>query len=466
MATYSLEDLLARVPPNSLKDVTVHANGNGASLVTSNGNLDPTDHLRQLLLAALSAAPLAQCNEPEARMELGHLLDGLTQQPAYALSGAEQESLIDEVVKETFGYGPIDDLMHDQEISEILINGPRQVFIEKRGQLHPAGVHFRDDVQLMQFVGKMAVGTGRRLDKKSPMLDARLPDGSRLNVVLKPPALNGPLVSIRRFGTRPLTTDDLLANESITNEMLTFLTACVKCRMSIVISGGTGSGKTTLLNSLSRFIGSTERIVTIEDTAELELQQPHVAKMEAQPPNLNGDAEISMRDLVKNALRMRPDRIIIGECRGAEALEMLQAMNTGHEGSMTTIHANTAREAITRIELMISLAGIDIAPRALRKLITSSINIVIQVSRVAGGKRKIMSISEITGMEEDTVSMHDLFQYVQTGLNTTQAAEGYFKATGIRPQCLAKLTARGASLPMDLFMERRLQPGKAREAGR
>jgi pilus assembly protein CpaF len=248
--------------------------------------------------------------------------------------------------------------------------------------------------------------------------------------------------------------------------MLTFLTACVKCRISIVISGGTGSGKTTLLNSLSRFIGSTERIVTIEDTAELELQQPHVAKLESQPANLNGDAEVSMRDLVKNSLRMRPDRIIIGECRGAEALEMLQAMNTGHEGSMTTIHANSAREAITRVELMISLAGIDIAPRALRKLITSSISLVVQVSRMTGGKRKIVSISEITGMEEDVVSMHDLFQYVQTGLNSNQTAEGYYKATGNRPQCLAKLTARGASLPMDLFMERRLQTSKSREAVR
>jgi pilus assembly protein CpaF len=457
LATFSPEETSNRIPTPH-PDVGGHANGSG--------HADPERHLHQVLLTALTTGPLARCGQPEARMELGRLLDELTQQPAYALEGTVQESLIDAVVKEFYGYGPIDDLMHDHEISEILVNGPRQVFFEKRGQLYTASVHFRDETQLMEFVVKMAQGTGRRLDKKSPMLDARLPDGSRLNVVLKPPALNGPLVSIRRFGIRPLTADDLLANESITNEMLTFLIACVKCRMSIVISGGTGSGKTTLLNSLSRYIGSTERIVTIEDTAELELQQPHVAKLESQPANLNGDAEVSMRDLVKNSLRMRPDRIIIGECRGAEALEMLQAMNTGHEGSMTTIHANSAREAVTRVELMISLAGIEIAPRALRKLITSSISLVVQVSRMTGGKRKIVSISEITGMEEETVSMHDIFQFVQTGLNSNQTAEGYFRATGIRPQCLAKLTARGANLPMDLFMERRLQSGKSQGAGR
>jgi pilus assembly protein CpaF len=306
----------------------------------------------------------------------------------------------------------------------------------------------------------MVASTGRRLDKQSPVLDTRLADGSRMNVVLRPPALNGPLVSIRRFGARPLTADDLLANGTLTKEMLAFLSACVKGRISIVISGGSGSGKTTLLNALSRSIANTERVVTVEDTAELELQQPHVAKLEALPGNANGEGAVSMRELVKNALRMRPDRILVGECRGAEALEMLQAMNTGHEGSLTTIHANSAREAVTRIELMIGLAGVEISARAVRKLITSSVNLVVQISRMADGKRKVVSISEITGMEEEVASMHELFEFVQTGIKNNQVVEGYFKATGNRPQCLNRLIARGANLPADLFAERRLSTAK------
>jgi pilus assembly protein CpaF len=309
----------------------------------------------------------------------------------------------------------------------------------------------------------MIAGSGRRLDKSSPMLDARLPDGSRLNVVLKPTALNGPAVSIRRFGTRPLTADDLLASEALSKEMLTFLAACVKSRLSVVISGGTGSGKTTLLNALSRYIANTERVVTIEDTAELQLQQPHVVKLESQQANLDNQSEVSIRDLVKNSLRMRPDRIVVGECRGAEVLDMLQAMNTGHEGSLTTIHANSPREAITRIELMISLSGLDISEEAVRKLFAASVRIVVQTARIAGGKRKVVSIAEVTGMEEDVVSMHELFQFVQTGVNNNQAVEGYFKATGIRPHCLAKLTAQGASLPVEMFVERRLHTQRGRE---
>jgi pilus assembly protein CpaF len=276
-----------------------------------------------------------------------------------------------------------------------------------------------------------------------------------MNVVLNPPALNGPLVAIRRFGVRPLTVDDLLATEALTREMLDFLAACVKARVNMIVSGGTGSGKTTLLNALSRFIPSTERVVTIEDTAELQLQQPHVAKMESQPADLDGEGEVTMRDLVRNSLRMRPDRIIVGECRGGEAFEMLQAMSTGHDGSMTTVHAGNPREAISRVELIVGLAGMDLPAWAIRKLIASCINLVIQVSRLPGGKRKITSITEVTGMEGDTIAMHEIFSYVQTGMNTALGAEGYLSATGIRPNLLHKLKVRGADLPPELFAERR-----------
>jgi pilus assembly protein CpaF len=364
------------------------------------------------------------------------------------------------------GYGPIGALLRDNEISEILINGPRQVFIERRGQLHATDVAFRDEEHLLRVIRQLIARSGRRLDKSSPLLDARLQDGSRLNAVLNPPALNGPLVSIRRFGVRPLTVDDMLANETVTREMLDFLSACVQGRINILISGGTGSGKTTLLNALSRFIPGSERLVTIEDTAELELQQPHVAKLEAQPADLAGEGEVTLRDLVRNALRMRPDRIIVGECRGAEAFEMLQAMSTGHEGGLTTIHASNAREALSRIELIVSLAGVEIPIMAIRKLIASSINIVIQVSRLAGGKRKIVSISEITGCEGDTIAMQEIFSFVQTGVMADLGAEGHFKATGIRPALLNKLKVRGVGMPYELFTERRLQPASSRGFGR
>jgi pilus assembly protein CpaF len=298
----------------------------------------------------------------------------------------------------------------------------------------------------------MLAASGRRLDEKARMVDARLPDGSRLNVVLTRPALNGPLVSVRRFGTRPLVAEDLLANESLTPEMLDFLAACVRSRINLVVSGGTGSGKTTLLNALSRFVPDSERVVTIEDTAELQLQQRHVAKMEAQAADLEDG--LSMRDLVKNSLRMRPDRVIVGECRGAEVLDMLQAMNTGHEGSMTTVHANDPREALARIELMAALAGADIPVWAVRRLVASSINLVVQVARLAGGSRKVVAISEITGMEGDVVSMQALFEYVQTGVDAGQAVVGHFRATGIRPWCLRKLLVRGANLTPQMFAER------------
>jgi pilus assembly protein CpaF len=414
------------------------------------------NRLHQQLLASLASGRSGRLNEQQMRVELTKLADELVNGSQDRFSSADQSKLIEELLNEVFGYGPIDILMRDHRISDILINGPRQVYKEVKGQLVPTDITFKDENHLVQVLQRMVASTGRRIDEKSPMVDARLPDGSRLNAVLKPPSLNGPLVSIRRFGVRPLAAEDLCANESLTEEMSTFLSACVKCRVNIVVSGGTGSGKTTLLNALSRFIPSTERVITIEDTAELELQQPHVAKMESQPGNLQGDGEVTVRELTRNALRMRPDRIIVGECRGAEALEMLQAMNTGHEGSLTTIHANSARESLSRIELMVGLGGIEIPILTIRKLIASSVQLIIQVSRLPGGSRKIVSISEITGIEGEVISMHDLFVYVQTGIDEKNVVQGYFKANGIRPQCFKKLNARGAALPLDLFSERRL----------
>jgi pilus assembly protein CpaF len=422
--------------------------------------------LHRWLLGAVGTVDPGRANESELRSRLRELVDERIQDDPSPPNPHQIEEVLNGVVDEVLGYGPIGSLLRENDVSEILINGPRQVFIERRGQLHKSDVVFRSEEHLQEVIGRMAILSGRRIDRWSPMLDARLPDGSRLNAVLSPPALNGPLVSIRRFGVRPLTIDDLLNFEAITKEMVDFLANCVKGRLNILVSGGTGSGKTTLLNALSRYIPHTERVVTIEDTAELELQQPHVAKMESQPADLEGRGEVSMRDLVRNSLRMRPDRIIVGECRGGEAVDMLQAMSTGHEGSMTTVHAGNPREAISRVELIVGLAGMNLPPWAVRKLIASCINLIVQVSRLPGGKRRLTSIAEITGMEGDTISMHDIFQFVQTGVHASTGAEGYFAATGIRPQFLNKLKTRGAEMPNEMFIERRLNAPSTRGTGR
>jgi pilus assembly protein CpaF len=464
MATFRAEDGPAGLPrPNGI-DVGLPASNAAAEPgeIILDGQADFKDALREQLLARVPPDWLERLSEPELRPELARLAKELAYQDPRALDYQEQEALIDQVLDEVLGYGPLGSLIRQADISEILINGPHQVYVERRGQLQASEATFRDEEHLLQVIRKLIARTGRRLDRKSPMVDARLQDGSRLNAVLKPPALNGPLVSIRRFGLRPLTSDDLLANESVAKEMLDFLAACVQARFSIIISGGTGSGKTTLLNALSRFVPGSERLVTIEDTAELELQQPHVAKMESQPPDQEGEGGVTMRDLVRNALRMRPDRIIVGECRGGEALEMMQAMNTGHEGSMTTVHANSTREALSRIELMVGLAGVEIPVEAIRKLIASSINLIVQVARLPGGKRKIVTISEIIGMEGDIVSMHDLFVFAQTGIDLNHGAEGYFRATGMRPALLNKLNVRGANVPLDWFIERPLLASRGR----
>jgi pilus assembly protein CpaF len=332
--------------------------------------------------------------------------------------------------------------------------------VERRGKLERWPIAFHDSQHLRHIVQRMAAHVGRRIDENSPMVDARLPDGSRLNAIIQPIALNGPLVSIRRFGSRPLMIDDLLAYNAITPEMLKFLRAAVVARVNIVVSGGTGSGKTTLLNALSAFIPPDERVATIEDAAELQLQQPHVVRMETRPPNVEGKGAITTRDLVRNALRMRPDRIIVGECRGDEALDMLQAMNTGHEGSLTTIHANTPRDALSRMEMMIGMTGFDIPIWVIRRQIASSINLIVQAQRLLGGLRKIVKISEVTGMEQDVVSMQDVFEFVQTGVDKNRVAQGFFRSTGIRPNCVTKLKTCGEELPLELFERRDLTATK------
>jgi pilus assembly protein CpaF len=467
MASSRPNDERAEVVRSSEITAARHVHAGAAAPVTIDASDSSAGLARVLLERLLSKIPrdrVDALSEVELRIELVRLAEELAPEDQSAQGYDRQEALVNQVVDEIRGYGPLGELMRETDVSEILINGPHQVFLERRGQLHPSGVTFRDEEHLLHVIQRMIAPSRRLLGPASPMADVRLPDGSRLNAVLKPPALNGPLVSIRRFGSRPLTVDDLLANESLATEMLEFLAAGVKTRLNMIISGGTGSGKTTLLNALSRYIPSSERVVTIEDTAELELQQPHVAKLESQPADLKGEGEVKLRDLVRNALRMRPDRIIVGECRGAEALDMLQAMNTGHEGSMTTVHANSTREALARIELMINLGGAEIATPVIRKLIQSSINLVVQIARLPGGKRRVTAISEIVGAESDTISMHDLFVFAQTGVDANNAPQGYFRATGIRPHCLNKLVLAGANVTPDVFSERRLQPPRSRGA--
>ncbi len=373
------------------------------------------------------------------------------------INRADRDRIIEEVVNEVLGLGPLEALMNDPSISDILINGPKTVYVERRGQLEPASAQFDDEDHLLEVVQRIASRVGRRIDESTPMVDARLADGSRVNAIIRPLALDGALVSIRRFSKQPMQAADLIARESATKEMLGFLAACIAARLNIIVSGGTGSGKTTLLNMLSGYIPDNERIVTIEDAAELQLQQPHVARMETRPANLEGKGEITTRDLVRNALRMRPDRIIIGECRGPEAFDMLQAMNTGHNGSLTTIHANDTRDAIARLEMLVGMAGMNVPLMFIHKQIASAIHIVVQAERLPGGGRKIIKISEVTGLEGENICMHDLFVYNQTGVDEDGQPIGNYEATGIVPVCLEKLHATGVDFPRNVFERRTLQ---------
>jgi pilus assembly protein CpaF len=412
--------------------------------------------LHQQLIASMDLAAIGSMTEDQLRAEVRQAAEEMTRQTSDLLNLSERERLVNEVIDETFGLGPLEPLMKDPLITDILINGPKVAYVEKRGRLEPASVVFNDDRHLIQIIQRIVGRIGRRVDETCPMVDARLPDGSRVNAIIPPLALDGALLSIRRFGAKPLLVSDLIGHKALTPEMVEFLSAAVSSRINIIISGGTGSGKTTLLNALSAFIPREERIATIEDAAELRLQQPHVVRMETRPANIEGTGEVTTRDLVRNALRMRPDRIIVGECRGAETLDMLQAMNTGHDGSMTTVHANDSRDAIGRLEMMVGMGGFDLPMWIIRRQISSSIQLVVQVARLQGGVRKIIKISEITGMEGDVMSMHDLFGFKQTGVDERRVAQGYFFCAGIRPQCLDRLEASGYGLSPSLFERRML----------
>jgi pilus assembly protein CpaF len=413
--------------------------------------------LHQQIISKLSPGVIRSMKEDDLKKEVRRQVEAICDERAELLNADERERLVTEILDETFGLGPLEQILRDEAISDILINGPKNIYIEKGGRLSKSPVVFVDEKHLLQVVQRIVGKVGRRIDETSPLVDARLPDGSRVNAAIAPIALDGSLVSIRRFGKKPLLAERLVEFQSITEEMLQFLTACVQARLNVIISGGTGSGKTTLLNALSRYIPGDERVATIEDAAELRLQQDHVVRMETRPANVEGNGEISTRDLVRNALRMRPDRIIVGECRGSEALDMLQAMNTGHDGSITTIHANTPRDALSRLEMMVGMAGFELPIWVIRKQVASAVQIIIQASRLIGGVRKITKISEVTGMEGDVVSLQDIFEFKQTGLDENRVAQGHFLANGIRPACLEKLEACGVPVPFELFERRKLQ---------
>jgi len=367
-----------------------------------------------------------------------------------SLNQRELEIFSEEIVDEMIGFGPIEPLLKDPTVNDILINTHKICYVERFGKLEPTRIHFKDEAHLIRIVNKIVAGIGRRVDESSPMVDARLPDGSRVNIAIRPISVDGPLVSIRKFSDKPISMDRLIEIGSIRPPMAEVLKTAVKGRVSLIISGGTGSGKTTLLNALSSFVPFDERLITIEDAAELQLQQPHVGRLETRPASAEGKGEIRQRELVKNALRMRPDRIIIGECRGEEAFDMLQAMNTGHEGSMTTIHANTPRDALKRLEQMVAMSGVPMSPGSIRSQIASALNVVVQLQRLPDGKRRVVSISEITGMEGDVIQMQEIFQYVKERADES-GIHGYYRATGIRPAFLQNLKAYGFDLPETYF---------------
>jgi len=393
-------------------------------------------------------------DEETLREQVKELVSQLADQENTLLNFNERQRLIGEVLDETFGLGPLEVILADPTISDILVNGPKQVYVERRGKLEITEVEFRDNAHLMHVIDKIVSAVGRRCDETCPLVDARLADGSRVNAVIPPLAIDGASMSIRRFGADPLTWDDYIRFKSVTPEMRDFLAAAVKAHLNVLVVGGTGSGKTTLLNNLSSFIPDTDRIVTIEDAAELQLRQPHVVRLETRPANIEGKGRITIRDLLINSLRMRPDRIVVGECRGPETLDMLQAMNTGHDGSLTTIHANSTRDAVARVETMVMMAGFELPIRAIRQQFASAIHILVQAQRLTGGARKLISVTEVSGMEGDIITMQDIFAFEQTGVTSNGRAKGQFISTGIRPTFLDRLKTSGCDLDPALFQRR------------
>jgi pilus assembly protein CpaF len=405
------------------------------------------------LLNRLNLERLTKVSRREAEPEIRSLINAMIEAEAHTtpLSSFERENLIIDVLNELFGLGPLEALLKDPNVSDILVNRHDQVYIERNGKLEETSIVFKDDRHLMQIIERIVSSVGRRIDESSPMVDARLQDGSRVNAIIPPLALDGPALSIRRFRTERLAAPDLVDRESLTQPMLDFLRGAVAARLNIVVSGGTGAGKTTLLNILSSFIADNERIVTIEDAAELKLRQRHIVRLETRPPNIEGKGAVRARDLVINALRMRPDRIVVGEVRAGESLDMLQAMNTGHDGSLTTIHANSARDALYRLDTMVAMANLNIPERAIRQQISSAVNLVVHVTRQSDGTRKVTAITEITGMEVDIISLQDIFLFEKGGLSSGGRVTGRFRATGIRPKCSDRMAASGIHLPADMF---------------
>jgi pilus assembly protein CpaF len=407
--------------------------------------------IHRRLIERLDLSNVDAIGRSQLRSEIGMILTDIINKENVPLSQSERERLIIDVQHETFGLGPLEPLLADPDISDILVNNSQNVYIERFGKLSKVDVLFRDDQHLMQIIDRIVSKVGRRIDESSPMVDARLPDGSRVNAIIPPLALDGPVLSIRRFGVDPLRMNDVLANNTLTPNIAQLLMGAVKARLNILISGGTGTGKTTMLNILSEYIPHDERIVTIEDSAELQLKQDHVVRLETRPANIEGAGIVTQRDLVRNALRMRPDRIILGEVRGGEALDMLQAMNTGHDGSLSTIHANTTRDAMSRLETMVLMAGMDLPERAIREQISSAIDLVIQLSRMADGTRKIVRLTEITGMEGNVIVMQDVFLFNKRGIDEDGKVIGEFMPTGVRPKFSEKLRVAGVDLPSGMF---------------
>jgi pilus assembly protein CpaF len=410
------------------------------------------------LMQVLDLKKVEELDPHALRRELAGLIKDIVRSEGVSLDADALETLVGSVQDEIVGLGPIEPLMADPHVTDILVNGPNVVYVEKEGHLHRTSVRFTGNDHLISIIERIVSRVGRRVDESSPMVDARLPDGSRVNAIIPPLAIDGPMLSIRRFGREAMGVDALIARGSLTRAMAELLDALVKTRMNFLISGGTGSGKTTLLNVMSGFISESERIITIEDAAELRLQQPHIVRLETRPPNIEGRGEINQRALVRNSLRMRPDRIIIGEVRGAEVLDMLQAMNTGHDGSMTTIHANSPRDALIRLENMVELTGLGLGLRPVRQQIVSALSVVIQVARLSDGRRRVMSIQEITGLQGETIEMQEIFVFRQEGIDPEGGVLGTFVPTGVRPRFMEKLKIRGLTVPNILFEEPVVQP--------
>jgi pilus assembly protein CpaF len=425
--------------------------GDAGAFATNELHTDLKVELHQRLLGLINLSALEKMSRAQIEEEVGDIVLEELDKQRHALNHVERKQLVDDVLDELLGLGPIEPLLKDATITDILVNGYDNVFVERYGVLEQSAVRFKDERHLLRIIQKIVSAVGRRVDESSPMVDARLADGSRVNAVVPPLALDGSLLSIRKFAKTPISLARLVEIGSVPAQVAEVMKAVVAARLNVLISGGTGSGKTTMLNAMSAFIDNRERIVTIEDSAELQLQQEHVARLETRPANIEGRGEIAQRDLVKNSLRMRPDRIIVGEVRAGEAFDMLQAMNTGHDGSMTTVHANSPRDALSRVEQMIGMSGIDVPPRSARAQISSAIHVVVQVARLSDGRRRLISLSELSGMEGDVITMQEIFRYRQTGVGSDGMVQGRFEATGIRPRFLDQVMAHGVSLAPDLF---------------